>query len=794
MKKYLIGSLLAAIGLWASVAYAAPLFNYVRSQIPEQDSTYTSGTTTKAWLSVISDEFCLTGDSCIAQWPAGGPGGSSTTTIAGLTPTNGVFIFATGTAQGIGLTISTTSPRTITFTPTVSSGYVIPLSASTTEWSNLYTNLFTRLVVSTSSTGTLFYVSTSTPGTLNINYPANVLSTTTAAATYEPILTKGNLTASSPLQFDNTRQVIGGAAAISVASGYAIPTTASSTGWDTAYTLRHAAVTLAGENYLSLSGQQITAGAITLSGTNVTGVLPISKGGTGTSTAPAASALLVGNGTGFDYTTLPSCSDATNSKLLYNTSTKTFTCGTDQSGGGGSLSGGTVGFVTTWASSTGVTIGTLRDNGTVAGAGATSSTISFLVQGTGTLNPFQVNSSTGTSLLSVAVNGSTTLSSLGTGLVRSSSGALYTDTTSYLTQAAADSSYVSFSYASSTFHTFAYASSTFPTFNYASSTFPTFAYASSSYFTLFNTVAGSNIVITTSTALKTIAVTSTPTFTSVTTTNASTTGGLTTAALWFSDSGLLSQNCLGTGSDGKVAGTTCGLSGGNPGKLAVWSGASSLGKSIIYDASLGGGPSVAGVNATSSTVTFNVQGSGSNAAFNVASSTGTSLFQITASAQVLVCTTCRLTIPQGTAPTLSAAGDIAQDTTVDQLLYGSQPNVLQATSTKSITWESPTASDNITFWRTDVPITITKASCIQTSSVNNPSTTVNIRHFTDRSTTTGNTLLASSAACTATTTTQSLTTNGDTTIAAGEWVWVITSATSNSSSTNITLEFKYDRQ
>lgn len=40
-------------------------------------------------------------------------------------------------------------------------------------------------------------------------------------------------------------------------------------------------VTLAGENYLSLSGQQITANPITLSGTNVTGTLPESKGGTG---------------------------------------------------------------------------------------------------------------------------------------------------------------------------------------------------------------------------------------------------------------------------------------------------------------------------------------------------------------------------------------------------------------------------------------------------------------------------------------------------------------------------------
>ena len=46
----------------------------------------------------------------------------------------------------------------------------------------------------------------------------------------------------------------------------------------------HSAVTLTGENYLSLSGQEITANAIDLNASHTTGVLPISKGGTGTST------------------------------------------------------------------------------------------------------------------------------------------------------------------------------------------------------------------------------------------------------------------------------------------------------------------------------------------------------------------------------------------------------------------------------------------------------------------------------------------------------------------------------
>lgn len=158
MKKLLL-SLLIGLGLTAGVTYAANSIQYTPDLYPLSDSRYYSGTTTKAWLSVVSDEFCLTGDSCITSWLAGG-GGGSTTTIAGLTPSNGVFVLATGTAQGIGLTITTTTPRTITLTPTVSSGYVIPLSASTTEWSTFYstgtTGKVTRWISNTNlSTGVL---------------------------------------------------------------------------------------------------------------------------------------------------------------------------------------------------------------------------------------------------------------------------------------------------------------------------------------------------------------------------------------------------------------------------------------------------------------------------------------------------------------------------------------------------------------------------------------------------------------------------------------------------------------
>lgn len=55
----------------------------------------------------------------------------------------------------------------------------------------------------------------------------------------------------------------------------------------------------------------------------------------------AANGVIVGTGANAAaYSTLPSCSNATTSKLLYNNSTQAFTCGTDQDGGGGGSSGG----------------------------------------------------------------------------------------------------------------------------------------------------------------------------------------------------------------------------------------------------------------------------------------------------------------------------------------------------------------------------------------------------------------------------------------------------------------------
>ena len=74
--------------------------------------------------------------------------------------------------------------------------------------------------------------------------------------------------------------------------------------------------------------------------------------------------------------------------------------------GGAQVTGsGTNGYVTRWTGANTIGSGVLLDNGIVAGINATSSSISFNVQGSGTLDPFNVASSSGTSILRVTAAG-----------------------------------------------------------------------------------------------------------------------------------------------------------------------------------------------------------------------------------------------------------------------------------------------------------------------------------------------------------------------------------------------------
>jgi parallel beta-helix repeat protein len=91
--------------------------------------------------------------------------------------------------------------------------------------------------------------------------------------------------------------------------------------------------------------------------------------------------------------------------VLQTTGTSTRWVATSTLGITSSLSGGTEGFLARWTSASALSTGLFRDNGTVAGVNATSSSYTFNVQGTSGINPFNVASSTGTSLFTITNNG-----------------------------------------------------------------------------------------------------------------------------------------------------------------------------------------------------------------------------------------------------------------------------------------------------------------------------------------------------------------------------------------------------
>lgn len=71
---------------------------------------------------------------------------------------------------------------------------------------------------------------------------------------------------------------------------------------------------------------------------DLSGTIAVGNGGTGKTTITTNQVYV---GTALDTLTaktLPSCSNSTTSKLLYDNATQTFSCGTDQTGGGGGTS------------------------------------------------------------------------------------------------------------------------------------------------------------------------------------------------------------------------------------------------------------------------------------------------------------------------------------------------------------------------------------------------------------------------------------------------------------------------
>jgi hypothetical protein len=154
---------------------------------------------------------------------------------------------------------------------------------------------------------------------------------------------------------------------------------------------------------ISSLGNIAASGTLTVIGTTTLGVASVNNG--------LLSLLSEGNA----FSTTLRSSSTQSSSLTFTLPGSLGSAGqmltTDGTGGlsfttlSGLLSGGINGLLARWTSGTTLSTGLLVDNGTVAGVNATSSSYTFTVRGSSATNPFNVASSSGTSLLTVLANG-----------------------------------------------------------------------------------------------------------------------------------------------------------------------------------------------------------------------------------------------------------------------------------------------------------------------------------------------------------------------------------------------------
>jgi hypothetical protein len=137
---------------------------------------------------------------------------------------------------------------------------------------------------------------------------------------------------------------------------------------------------------------------------DVTGVLPTARGGTGTANA-IDNSTLIGNGSIWLTAVIPNCSSTTASKLLYDATSRSFTCGIDQnnSAGTGNVVGpasavaggltffsGTTGKLLTDASTLGLTPATLYVPQVDSSGGTTMAPVSGTGGSVNSINPFLI--------------------------------------------------------------------------------------------------------------------------------------------------------------------------------------------------------------------------------------------------------------------------------------------------------------------------------------------------------------------------------------------------------------------
>jgi hypothetical protein len=245
------------------------------------------------------------------------------------------------------------------------------------------------------------------------------------------------------------------------------------------------------------------------------------------------------------------------------------------------------------------------------GVGTITPTSTLYIQGAGGISPFIVASSTGVSLFTIGQNGSTTLSSLGTGVVKTLSGSLYNGLVSLSTDVTG---------------TLATSSIT-GVFSTASGGTGTTTLGSLTIGSGLSITGGQNVLIGTSTQITLGAnvITNISTGTLGTIFNISTSTNSLVINLPFatiSNTGQL-QAADFLNFSNKLGGS------GTNGFVVRYTGASTTAAGALID-----NGTVAGIGATSSLTSFNIQGTGTLNPFNVSSSTGAPLLRVLANGNV----------------------------------------------------------------------------------------------------------------------------------------------------------------
>lgn len=255
LKPFIISLAILILG-YAGIAYAAPYFRQEAGLVPITDSTYYLGTTTPstiAWLSIITDQLCLTGDVCRTTWPTGGSGtfswtvqswGVSTSTRLGFL--NGFLSTASSTIDSnliiTGNSTTTNATTTNFFSTTASStnlfgALINGFGLSTCTGTNALTWTGGSFTCTAQPQGTVTSVTATTPlfssggATPNITWAG--LATTSQPASSNLLVSDGGAgvfgvatgTISVPtgLTITANRSAVGGAAAIALDTGYVIP-------------------------------------------------------------------------------------------------------------------------------------------------------------------------------------------------------------------------------------------------------------------------------------------------------------------------------------------------------------------------------------------------------------------------------------------------------------------------------------------------------------------------------------------------------------------------------------------